>query len=214
MTAEQLIAVRVAPHWLPANRFTGDSAKDAATALGQRYKKADGKSLTQFNTGALVVRESTILALTECQPLHTSAEVILCPTAKSRSAVLDDIRRHGPPLLAVLFSKGAFDIGSWLCCTPDEVVLNGPAGPEEFAAMEDVALLRTLPAPLKSWRQAAGLYAQAGRDPSRVAALHAEADRLATTAAMPAEAVFALLYRLQGVQSLAYSLTEPPGGRA
>ena len=214
MTAEELIASRVAPHWLPAKRFTGDPATDAAAALGQRYRKADGTSLTQFNTGALVVRESTVLALTECQPLSASPDVLMGPAVKSRAAVLDDIRRHGPPLLAVLFSKGAFDIRAWLCCTPDEVVLNGLAGPEEIAAMEDVALLRSLPGQPRAWRMAANLYAQAGRDPSRIAALHAEADRLSAASAMAAEAVLGLLHRLQGVQSLAYSLTEPPGGQA
>jgi hypothetical protein len=131
MIAVEIIAERVAPFWVAKDKLTGDPARDATRAMSQRYLKADGKSLTQFNTGALLVREDRVLALTECQPCRRNRSIHLGLPAKLRASVIEDIRQNGPPLLAVLFRKGAIDIGSWVCSTADEVVLNVPAGPDE-----------------------------------------------------------------------------------
>ena len=215
MNAARIIAERVAPFWLTAERITGDAVAVASAAMGQRYLKADGKSLTQFNTGALVVRRDGVLALTECQPHRRDPSVRLVPPAKARAAVVEDVRQHGPPLLAVLFRKGAIDVRAWVCCTEDEVVLNGPAGPEEFAALEDVALLKGLPGSLKAWRTAAALYARARADLSLAPRLYAEADKLSAATRMAADAVMDTLHHLHRVQALAYELadTTPRGER-
>src|SRR3954447_4233958 len=114
MTPVEIIAERIAPFWLADSKLTGNAAQDASAVMSQRYRKADGKSLTQFNTGALVIREGHVLALTECQPQRQSPAIRLGPTTKSRGAVIDDIRRNGPPLLTVLFRKGAIDVASWV----------------------------------------------------------------------------------------------------
>lgn len=214
MTPVQIVAQRIAPFWMAPERLTGRDAEDAATAIGQRYRKADGTSLTQFNTGAIVVREARVLALTECQPYRSDPTIRLAPPGKARNVVIDDIRENGPPLLAVLFRKGAPEVEAWVCCTADEVVLNGPAGPEEVAALEDVALLRGLPGKLPSWRQAAGLYRQARGDLAIASKLYEAADKLAAAAAMTGDAVLETLHRLQRVQPLAYALAEPAEGRS
>src|ERR1700759_3047386 len=65
MTAEEIVAARIAPFWLVPERIKGSPPEDSALVMGQRYRKADGKSLTQFNTGAIVIRDDRILALTE-----------------------------------------------------------------------------------------------------------------------------------------------------
>ncbi len=211
MTAAELVAERIAPFWLTPERATGDPIADAATAIGQRHRKADGTTLTQFNTGALVVRPESVLALTECQPVRPHPSVRMAPPTKARAAVIADIARNGPPLLAVLFRKGALDIRAWVCCTEDEVVLNGPAGPEESALLADVAYLRSLPAPLLGWRRAAGLYAQAEAASSLADKLFVEADRLGALAGLPRRTVLDMLHRLRRVQSLAYALAEAGG---
>jgi hypothetical protein len=208
MTAVEIIARRIAPFWLAREKITGNLVADARAAMTQRYFKADGKSLTQFNTGALVVREENVLALTECQPQRHDTAIQLGPTSKSRIAVIQDISQHGPPLLAVLFRKGAIDVGAWVCCTADEVVLNGPAGPDDFAAVEDVALLRSLGGNLRAWRNAARLYAQARADLSKAELLHAEAARLAVAVGTDDVAVLNTLHHLHYLSSLAYQLAE------
>jgi hypothetical protein len=214
MTAAEIVASRIAPFWLKPDQITHRTAEDADLAMRQRYLKADGKSLTQFNTGAIVIRTGTVLALTECQPARPDPGIRLAPTAKSRSAVIDDIRTHGPPLLAVMFKKGATDVSSWVCCTPDEVVLNGPAGPEEVAVMEDVAFLRQLPGALRNWRTAANLYAAATADPAQADRLYAEVDRLADAVSMPGDQVLNTLHHIHRVERLAYELAEPAGRSA
>jgi hypothetical protein len=211
MTAVEIVARRIAPFWLAEEKITGNLATDATAAMTQRYCKADGKSLTQFNTGALVVREDRVIALTECQPYRHDASILFGSTMRSRTAVIQDIGRHGPPLLAVLFRKGAIDVGAWVCCTQDEVVLNGPAGPDDVVAMEDVALLHSLPGDLRTWRHAAQLYAQARADLSKAAVLHVEAARLAVAVGMDNGAVLNTLHHLHRVPSLAYQLAEQPG---
>lgn len=210
MTPAEVLAERVVPFWLSPGEMTGHASIDAARVLKKRYRKVDGISLTQFNTGALVVRPDHLLALTECQPARWDGAIDLRPPAKSRAAVIDDIRGHGPPLLAVLFSKGALDIAAWICCTDDEVVLNGPAGPEEAAAMEDVALVRSLRGGVRPWREAAGLYRAARADLSLASKLYVLADKLAAVTAMGSEAVLDVIHRLHRVPNLAYALAEPP----
>lgn len=214
MTAEELVAARIAPFWLTPERTTGVPARDAALVMGQRYRKDDGKSLTQFNTGAIIIRDDRVLALTECQPICPEAGVRLAPTTKSRAAVIDDVRTFGPPLLAVVFKKAAMDVRAWVCSTPDEVVLNGPAGPEETASMEDVALLRTLPGTLRAWRMLAGLYAAAREDRSLAERLYAEVDKVASGVGMPSAATLDMVHRLHRVDALAYALAEVTEMRA
>lgn len=211
MTPVEIIAQRVAPFWLSVGKMTGNPARDAATAMSQRYRKADQKSLTQFNTGALIVREDSVLALTECQPQQRSPSIHIGPATRSRNAVIEDIRRNGPPLLAVLFRKGAIDVPSWVCSTPDEIVLNGPAGPEVAVMMEDVALLRRLKGSLKVWRSAALLYAQAQADLSLATKLYDTADKLAVGIGEGRIAVLECLHKLHQVDRLAYDLAEPSG---
>lgn len=214
MMAAELVAARIAPFWLAPDKATGRQSEDAQLVMGQRYRKADGTSLTQFNTGAIVVREDRVLALTECQPLRLDAGVQLGPTAKSRSAVIEDVRRFGPPLLAVMFKKAAMNVGAWVCCTPDEVILNGPAGPEETAAMADVELLRGLPGNLRSWQTAAGLYASARADRTLAGRLYGESDKLAASAGMTGDATLDMLHRLHRVERLAYALADKTGANA
>ena len=211
MTAEELVAQRLAPLWLLPERLRGGPASDAAAMFGQRYRKADGTSLTQFNTGAIVVRENSILALTECQPVRGDETLIIAAPQKARTAVVNDIRHNGPPLLAVLFRKGATDVGRWVCSTPDEVVLNGPDGPSETAAMEDVALIASLPGGVKPWRDGADLYRQSEQDETKADSLFAAADRIAATTGKPSEDVLGLLWRLRRVPSLAYHLAAQEG---
>jgi hypothetical protein len=213
VTAVDIIAQRVAPFWLADGKLTGDPTRDAASALSQRYRKADGTSLTQFNTGALVIREDCVLALTECQPNRRDASLHIGPATKSRNTVIEDIRQNGPPLLAVLFRKGAIDVASRVCSTPDEVVLNGPAGPEVAVMMEDVALLRGLKGSLGAWRSAASLYAQATADLSVVPKLHQAVDKLAVDAGEDSSAVLECLHRLHRVDRLSYELADPVGRR-
>ena len=98
MTSVKIIAERIAPFWLADDQMTDNANQNAFAAMSRRYLKADKKSLTQFNTGALIVREGHVLAFTECQPLRHTSTIRLAPTAKSRDAVIDDIRRNGPPL--------------------------------------------------------------------------------------------------------------------
>jgi hypothetical protein len=208
MTPEELVATRIAPFWLAPEKTTGVPARDAALVMGQRYRKADGSSLTQFNTGAIIIRDDRVLALTECQPIRPGAGVRLAPTTKSRTAVIDDVRTFGPPLLAVVFKKAALDVRAWVCSTPDEVVLNGPAGPEEIASMEDVALMRTLPGTLRAWRMLAGLYAATREDRSLAERLYADVDKLASGVGMTSTTTLDVLHRLHRVGALAYSLAE------
>ena len=208
------MATRIAPFWLASERTTGRPAEVAQLAMSQRYRKADGTSLTQFNTGAIIVREDRVLALTECQPLRPVEGIRFGPPTKSWAAVIDDVRAFGPPMLAVLFKKAAMDVGAWVCSTPDEVVLNGPAGPDETAAMEDVKLLRTLPGNIRSWKKTAGLYAAARADRSLVEKLYAEVDKLAASVGMVNEATLDIVHRLHHVERLAYALAEPPGARS
>jgi hypothetical protein len=212
VTPVEIIARRIAPFWLAPEKTKGDPAADAATAMGQRYRKADGTSLTQFNTGALIVREESVLALTECQPLRPDPAIVIGPTKSSRNAVIEDIRRHGPPLLAVVFKKAAMDVGAWVCSTADEVVLNGPAGPEEVAEMEDVAMLRALPGTPRAWRKAIALYAAARADLARAPELYAEVDKLASATAQTSSTVLDILHRLHRAPYLAFALAEPSGG--
>lgn len=214
MTPIRIVAERIVPFWLAPEKITGRETTDATTAMGQRYRKADGTSLTQFNTGAIVVREGSVLALTECQPHTRDPSIRLAAPTKARAMVIGDIREHGPPMLAVLFKKAALDVASWVCCTTDEVVLNGPAGPEEVAALEDVALLRSLNGGLQSWRRAAALYRQARADLALAQKLYGETDKLAASVQIASDEVLDVLHRLQRVQPLAYALAEPPGARA
>jgi hypothetical protein len=213
MTPAEIIAQRIVPFWLPAEETRGDAIADAARAMGRRYRKANGNALTQFNTGAIIVRPDHLLALTECQPARRDGAIELRPPTKARAAVIDDIYRHGPPLLAVLFSKGALDIAAWICCTDDEVVLNGPAGPDETAAMEDVALVRGLKGNVRAWREAAGLYRAARADLSLAPKLYAATDKLAAANGMASDAVLDVVHRLHRVPNLAYALAEPPDAR-
>jgi hypothetical protein len=214
VTAEEIVATRIAPFWLVPERIKGNAPKDSALVMGQRYRKADGKSLTQFNTGAIIIRLDRVLALTECQPLRADHSVHLAPPARSRAAVIDDVRSFGPPLLAVLFKKAAMNVRAWVCCTPHEVVLNGPAGPEETAAMEDVGLLRTLPGTLRSWQTAAGLYAAARANRALAEKLYAESDKLAASVGMTGAATLDLLHRLHRVERLAYALADTTAVRS
>ncbi len=214
MTAEELVAARIVPFWLQAERTKGDPSKDATLVMGQRYLKADGKSLTQFNTGAIIVRGDRVLALTECQPQRPDTSVQLAPPARSRAAVIDDVRAFGPPLLAVLFKKAAMNVGAWVCCTADEVVLNGPAGPEETAEMEDVQLLRSLPGPLRSWQATAGLYAATRADRMLADKLYTESDRLAASVGMTGDATLEMLHRLHRIERLAYALADTTAVRS
>jgi hypothetical protein len=209
MTAEELVATRIAPFWLTSERSNGKPAELAALVMGQRYRKADGASLTQFNTGAIIIREHLVLALTECQPLLRDPRVQFGPPTKSRAAVINDVRAFGPPLLAVMFKKAAMNVGAWVCSTPDEVILNGPAGPEETAVMEDVELLRTLSGNIRSWQRAAGLYAAARADRLQTERLYAEADKLAVSVGMGSSATLDMLHRLHRVERLAYALADP-----
>ena len=127
--------------------------------------------------------------------------------------MVEDIRRNGPPLLAVLFRKGAIDVSSWVCSTPDEIVLNGPAGPEVTILMEDVAFLRKLGGDLKSWRAAANFYAAARSDLSLAPKLYEAADKLAASTGEPSKAVLDCLHHLHRINRLAYELAEQPGRR-
>jgi hypothetical protein len=213
VTAEELVAARIVPIWLQPDRIKGDAPADAALIMGQRYRKADGRSLTQFNTGAIIIREARVLAMTECQPFHRDGTVQLAPPSKSWTAVIDDIRTFGPPLLAVLFKKAAMNVAAWVCSTPDEVVLNGPAGPEETAAMEDVRLLRTLPGQMRVWQSAARLYASARADRSLADKLYVESDKLAASAGMTGSATLDMLHRLHRVERLAYALADTTAAR-
>ena len=208
MNPVDLIAFRIVPFWLQPDRVTGKPVSDTAATMTQRYRKADGMSLTQFNTGALVIRQETVLALTECQPHRIESSITIGSTAKSRAAVIEDIRQKGPPLLAVLFRKGAIDVGSWVCCTADEVVLNGPDGPDEIASMEDVAELCKLNGNIRGWRDAVSLYVQARADQSLAPKLYAAVDKLTTTVKMTDLAILDVLHRLHGVQPLTYALAE------
>ncbi|MEO3474086.1 hypothetical protein AAFN86_19615 [Roseomonas sp. CAU 1739] len=206
MTAAELLATRVAPLWMPTGMVAGQHLAYAMAALGQRHRKADGTSLTQFNTGGLVVREATILALTDCHPISTPVALQLRPPSKARLAVIEDIRAHGPPLLAVLFAKGALDIRAWACSTPDEVVINGVAGPEETAAMEDVAELRALPGTPRDWRRMASLCADALADLAKAPTLHAEADKMGKKHEIAREQVLDVAYRLRRATGLTFDL--------
>jgi hypothetical protein len=208
MTAVEIVAARIVPFWLAPDKTTGRQSEDAALVMGQRYRKANGTSLTQFNTGAIIIRDDRVLALTECQPLRQDAAVQLGPPTKSRSAVVEDVRAFGPPLLAMLFKKAAMDVAAWVCCTSDEVVLNGPAGPEETASMEDVALLRTLPGALRTWQAAARLYALARADRMQADKLYAETDKLGASVGMTSSATLDMLHRLHHVERLAYELAD------
>jgi hypothetical protein len=214
MTVAEIIAAHVAPLWMAPERLTGDAVADSMAALGRRYRKTDGASLTQFNTGGLLVRERELIALTECSPRITPPELRLDPTTKSRVALIEDIRAHGPPLLAVLFAKGALDIRAWVCSTADEVVLNGVAGPEEIAAMEDVALLRSLPGTPRDWRAIAGRYAEARGDLSKAEMLLAEAAKLATKLSLPRERVLDVAHRLRRATGLTFDLAAPTACRS
>lgn len=214
MTAAEIVAARIVPFWLAPEKTTDRQLENAEIVMGQRYRKADGKSLTQFNTGAIIVRDDRVLALTECQPLRRDAGIQLGPPSKSRAAVIENIRAFGPPLLAVLFKKAAMNVGAWVCCTSDQVVLNGPAGPEETAAMEDVELLRTLPGPRGDWKKSAWLYASARADRTLADKLYVEADKLAASVGMTSGATLDMLHRLHRIEPLAYALAEPAGTAA
>ena len=72
-----------------------------------------------------------MLALTECEPARRNSTIRIGPTTGARAAVLADIRANGSPLLAALFAKGALDIGAWVCCTADEVVLMARLAPRK-----------------------------------------------------------------------------------
>ena len=212
MTPVEIIAERVAPFWLADDQMTGNANQDAFAAMSRRYLKADKKSLTQFNTGALIVREGHVLAFTECQPFRQTSTIRLGPTTKSRDAVVDDIRRNGPPVLIVLFRKGAIDVASWVCSTPDEVVVNGPAGPDVAVMTEDVALIRTLKGNPRAWRNAAFMYARAEDDLSLATALYDAAEKLAAATGENRDSVLQCLHRLRNIDRLAYKLAEPPKG--
>lgn len=214
MNAAEILAARIVPLWLDASKGTGDPLVDASTALSRRHLKACGRTLTQFNTGALVVRESQLLALTECQPRVHPDELILAPPVRSRAMVIEDIRRHGPPQLAVIFSKGAIDIHRWACSTADEVVLNGPAGPEETAAMADVALLRTLQGHRREWRQLGLLCARALADLGAATLLHAQAAKLARNLGLSRKRVLELAHHFRNASGLTFDLAAEPSASA
>ncbi|MGG5818733.1 hypothetical protein [Falsiroseomonas sp. HW251] len=209
MTAAEVVAIRVAPFWMSPERFTGSAVADATAMMSQRYRKADGASLTQFNTGGLLVRDGEVIALTECQPREKPPGLRLASTSKSRAAIIDDIRAKGPPTLAVLFAKGAFDLRAWVCSTPDEVVLNGVAGPEEFAAMEDVVMLRDLPGSPRDWRWMTNRYTEAEADFSKAPTLHAEADKFAAKVGVPRDRVLDVAHRLRHASGLTFDLAAP-----
>lgn len=213
MTADPvaLIAERVAPYWLKPEDATGNAIADANRAMSQRYLKADGKSVTQFNTGGLIVREAGVVALTECEPVRRDVRLTIRPPQKSRLAIIHDIQANGPPLLAVLFRKGATEVTAWVCSTPDEVVINGPAGPEEVAAMEDVAHLRALPGKLADWGRMLRAYADAAADPARAEAFFAEVTKFAAKVGMTEDAVLEALHALRHAGSLAFALAAPGG---
>ena len=206
MTAAELLAEHIVPLWLDPDQTTGSPLVDASTALGKRHLKADGERLTQFNTGAIVVRDTQVLALTDCQPRQRSARLVLGAPVRSRATVIEDIRRNGPPLLAVIFKKGAFDIHRWACSTADEVVLNGLAGPEETAAMEDVALLRGLPGHPRDWRRLARLCADALMDLSSASLFHEQATKLSGSLRMNRNRVLTIVHHLRHASDLTFDL--------
>lgn len=211
MSAAELLATRFAPLWLEPSQATGNPLMDATTALRRRHLKADGERLTQFNTGALVLREAQLLALTECQPRKWPAGLVLGAPTRSRATVVDDIRRNGSPQLAVIFAKGAFDVQSWVCSTTDEVVLNGPGGPEESASMDDVSLLRGLPGHPREWRRLAWLCSRALMDLSAAAMFHEQAGRLAQKLGMDRSRVLELAHHFRNASALTFDLAADPG---
>lgn len=215
MTAAELLASRIVPLWLEPAQTTGNPLADASAVLAKRHRKADGERLTQFNTGALVVREGHVLALTECTPRTQAPELVLGAPARSRATVVEDIRRNGPPLLAVIFTKGAFHIHRWACSTADEVVLNGLAGPEETACMDDVTLLRELPGQPREWRRLAWLCGQALMDLGAAEMLHEQAGKQARKLGLTPSRVLTLAHHLRGASGLTFDLaTEPATGNA
>jgi hypothetical protein len=211
--AAAVVANRVVPLWLRPQDMTGDLGVDAAKAMTQRYLKADGQSLTQFNTGALVVREDTILAITECQPQRLDPKLTLCAPKQARAAVITDVRRYGPPLLAVLFEKGAIDVSAWVCCTADEVVLNGPAGPRETALLADVDRLRALPGNPRDWQGLVGRYRSAEVRLDEAAGLFAAVAKLAAKLGLDEAEAMQAVADLRHAGSLTFALAEPAEDR-
>lgn len=205
-SAVDLLNERIVPLWLPAEEITGDPNKDAREVVRRRYRKADGTSVTQFNTGGLLIREDSIVAWTGCRPQRLGPSLDLRPTTESRKHLIAEVRRSGPPLLTVLFRKGDPNPGAWVCCSPDEVVLNGMAGPEEQALMEDVALLRSLPGRLGDWRTMARRYAATTDDLSQADAFFGEVGRFASKVGLDEETILQQLHHLRGVDRLTFDL--------
>jgi hypothetical protein len=208
-TAAELIAERVAPFWLAPEEATGHVETDAQRAMSQRYKKADGEKVTQFNSGALVVRDDHVLALTACRPVRRDPTLVLGTTEKPRRKVVDDVRRNGVPHLVVLFENGAIDVGRWVCCTPDEVVFNGPDGPQEIAAMEDVERLQSLPAKPNDWRTLVRTYLDATAAPHRADLLFAKVAKFAKKTALSEDTVMEWLHTLRHAERLTFDLAAP-----
>ena len=154
-----------------------------------------------------MIREKGILALTECQPDRMDKSITFGPPQKARAAVVADIAAHGPPLLVFVFLKGAFRPESWVCCTADEIVLNGKAGPMEYAQREDVAFIRSLPEPMKAWRDLTRAYGNALEDEALAEKLFRDAEKLGARTGV-GDQVLPLLERLQRVSSLSWALAE------
>jgi hypothetical protein len=212
MNACDIIAASLAPYWLPAGEKTGDAATDAQRAIARRYRKADGAKATQFNTGGLLFRSGSMIAFTECAPaVVPGPEVSIRPTQGVRNALIADFRANGPPLLVVEFSKGANDPKRWICSTADEVVFNGPEGPEARVLMEDVRFIAALPGDQGAWKKRAGEYGRVEVDPRLAQRFFEDVEAFAGSLAIDVDTVMANLHRLRRCPGLAFRLAEKEG---
>jgi hypothetical protein len=212
MNACEIIASSLVPYWLPAAETTGKAVADAQRAIARRYRKADGAKATQFNTGGLLFREGRMIAFTECAPAVTPGpEVSIRPTQGVRDAMVADIRANGPPLLAVEFRKGANDPTRWLCSTADEVVINGPDGPEARALMEDVGFIAALPGEQVAWRKRASEYSRVEVDADLAPKFFEDVEAFAKSIAMDTDTVLTNLHRLRLCPGLAFRLAAKEG---
>lgn len=212
MNACDIIAASLVPYWLPADEKTGDVVVDAQRAIARRYRKVGGDKVTQFNTGGLLFRSGSMIAFTECAPsVSPGPEVSMRSTQGVRNAIIAELRANGPPLLAVEFRKGANDPTRWICSTADEVVINGPEGPEARVLMEDVRFIAALPGDQGAWKKRAGEYGRVEADPGLAQRFFEDVEAFAGSVGIDIDTVMANLHRLRLCPSLAFRLAEKEG---
>ena len=131
---------RFARFWMPPGET------DPISALRRRHKKADGQSLTQFNTGGLIIGAERTIVMSECQPYETLPNWLqLVPPGKSLDRIREEIAGGlETPAWLFFLKKGEVVVDAWLPSVGSQYVINFLDGPDRVIDRRNASLAKAL----------------------------------------------------------------------